>query len=374
MKRLIVSFFAIGILAVSCKEKPKSSLSQSSFGTFQGKEVTLLNVAFDGGLKASLTNYGGIITSLSLPDMSGELKDVVLGYDNLDGYLASSPYFGALIGRFGNRIANGRFTLDNVEYELATNDGVNHLHGGAQGFDKVLWEIAATDIRDEQIVISLKYLSADGEEGYPGNLEVFVDYVFTPNSFAMNYKASTDKATVVNLTQHSYFNLSGEDTPILDHELQIIADQYLPIDSTLIPTGELRPVKDGAFDFTSFKRIGKEINKVDEQLAYGFGYDHCWILNGGMTKDMRQVASLKHGGSGIKMDVYTVEPALQFYSGNFLDAMITGKNGIVYKHRYGLCLETQHYPDSPNQNEFPSVVLRPGELYETSTKYVFGVE
>ncbi len=374
MNRIIISFLVVGMLAFSCKEKPKSSLSQSSFGTFEGKEVTLVDVAFEGGLKASLTNYGGIITSLSVPDKSGELKDVVLGYDNLDGYLEVTPYFGALIGRFGNRIADGRFTLDSVEYVLATNNDPNHLHGGVQGFDKVLWEIAATDLKDDQIVISLKYLSADGEEGYPGNLEVFVDYIFTPNSFLINYKASTDKATVVNLTQHTYFNLSGESGDILDHELQINADQYLPVDSTLIPTGELRAVEGGAFDFTSFKEIGKEINEADEQLAYGLGYDHCWILNGGMTKDLRQVASLKHGGSGIKMDVYTVEPALQFYSGNFLDGTITGKDGIVYNYRYGLCLETQHYPDSPNQTEFPSVVLRPGELYETSTKYVFGLE
>ena len=365
---LIVSL----VLTASCDKNPAPEFLRSDFGRVDGKKAALFTVKFPGKLEAKVTNYGRIITSLLIPDKEGKPEDVVLGYDQLQGYLDDSPYFGALIGRYGNRIAKGKFSLQGKTYALAANNNANHLHGGVKGFDKVVWDIAETKLGKDEARIVLKYTSKDGEGGYPGNLHVTVTYTFSENGFLINYEAATDKKTVVNLTQHSYFNLSGNaKEDILGHELQLNADRFLPVDSTLIPTGELRKVKGTPFDFTRAKRIGKDIEVENQQLAYGLGYDHCWVLNGGMSQKRRMVANLYHRESGRFMEVFTVEPAVQFYSGNFLDGSITGKAGKVYQHRYGLCLETQHYPDSPNQPHFPTVILNPGERYQTSTEYRF---
>lgn len=374
MKSSLLLTALLGIILITCTEKQLMQLEKTPFGEVDGKAVDLYSVSFESGLQAKVTNYGGIITSLFVPDRNGEIEDVVLGYDSLQGYLTKTPYFGALIGRYGNRIAKGQFLLDGKEYSLATNNGVNHLHGGVKGFDKVVWEVIANYRTSDSIGITLKYVSQDGESGYPGTLTSLVQYTFTPNSLKISYQATTDAPTVVNLTQHTYFNLSGnvaED--ILGHELILAASRYLPVDSTLIPTGEIRSVAETAFDFTSAKLIGKEIEAEDEQLDFGKGYDHCWVLDGGQTKASRLIGSLTHAGSGRAMDIYTTEPAIQFYSGNFLDGSLTGKGGKVYEFRNGLCLETQHYPDSPNQYKFPNVVLRPGEDYSSETIYEFGI-
>lgn len=344
------------------------------FGEVNGQEVQLYTIAFPEQLTAQVTNYGGIITSLQVPDREGNLEDVVLGYDDLRSYLEGSYYFGALIGRFCNRIDQGIFELDGTSYELTANDGPNHLNGGKRGFDKGVWEVVAKKVYRDAISLTFQYVSPDGQEGYPGTLTSMVTYVFTPNALDITYRATTDEATVVNLTQHSYFNLSGDaKNDILDHELQLDATAFLPVDSTLIPTGEIRLVQATPFDFTQPKLIGQDIDQDDQQILHGMGYDHCWILDGGITNTPRPVGSLYHPGSGRKMDIFTTEPGLQVYSGNFLDGAIPGKGNSVYKKRYGLCLETQHYPDSPNQPDFPSVVLRPDEEYSSQTTYVFSV-
>jgi aldose 1-epimerase len=321
----------------------------------------------------TVINYGGIITSLKVPDRNGELDDIVLGYDNLQDYVKRNPYFGALIGRYGNRIAKGKFTLDDNDYQLATNHLVNHLHGGEKGYDKVVWDISELE-REHGVGIVLSYLSKDMEEGYPGNLKISVTYFLSDeNTLELEYHAVTDKKTIVNLTQHSYFNLSGMKHNILNHELQINAAGFLPIDKTYIPTGEITPVAGTPFDFRKPKVIGRDINEKDQQLKFAGGYDHNWVLERDNNK-MSYAASLYDPESGRFMEVLTEEPGLQFYSGNFLDGSITGKYDIVYKRNFGLCLETQHYPDSPNNPEFPSVVLNPGEEYSTKTVYKFSVK
>ena len=317
-------------------------------------------------------NYGGTVVSLKVPDRKGKLGDVVLGFDDLDGYIKESPYFGALIGRFGNRIGKGSFTLGGRHYSLAKNDGENHLHGGVKGFDKVVWK-AEPVRKDGDVGLSLTYLSKDGEEGYPGNLSVKVVYLWTrDNQLKIDYSATTDKETVVNLTHHSYFNLAGEGD-ILGHRLWINADRFTPVDKGLIPTGELRSVKGTPMDFTREAAIGARIGQKDEQLKFGKGYDHNWVLNR-KGEGLERAASLFDPGSGRVMEVYTTEPGLQFYSGNVLDGTLRGKAGRVYKRRTGLCLETQHFPDSPNKPGFPSVGLQPGEKYSTSTVYKFSVK
>lgn len=364
-----------GVLFSCSQERPGGFITTDPFGEVNGQNVTLYTVTFPGQLVAKVTNYGGIITTLEVPDKEGNMEDIVLGYKDLGGYLEETPYFGALIGRFGNRIDGGLFKLEGQTYQLTTNDGSNHLHGGEQGFDKVVWEVVDQQESRDAISLTFQHVSPDGEEGYPGNLTSTVTYTFTPNDLDITYRAVTDKATVVNLTHHSYFNLSGNvKEDILGHELQLDASAFLPVDSTLIPTGELRPVPGTPFDFTQPKLIGQDIGQNNEQLTFGQGYDHCWVLEGGITDTPRLIASLYHPGSGRKMEVYTTEPALQFYSGNFLDGSITGKNNIAYDLRSGLCLETQHYPDSPNQSDFPSVVLRPGEEYTSQTTYVFSAK
>lgn len=335
-----------------------------------GTEVKLYTLKNKNGIEMNVMNYGGIITHLKTPDKNGRVEDIVLGYDSLAGYLKSSPYFGALIGRYGNRIGKGKFTLEGNTYTLAQNNNGQHLHGGDNGFDKVFWTIEPyTSEKGE--ALKLTYLSKDKEEGYPGNLQVEVEYILSDkNELEINYRATTDKKTVVNLTQHSYFNLTGNaNRNILDHELMIKADQIVPVDKTLIPTGKFLNVRGTPFDFTEAITIGKRINDKHEQIQFGLGYDHCWVLS---SKDsVKLAASLFEPTSGRMIQVYTTEPGMQFYSGNFLDGSITGKGGVVYQQRFGLCLETQHFPDSPNKPEFPSVTLSPGEVYKSQTTYRF---
>ena len=350
--------------------KPQQSVS--SFGEVDGEEAKLFTVSFPEKLEASITNYGGILTSLKVPDKNGLLKDVVAGYDTLEGYLKETPYFGAIVGRFANRIANGVFELNGEVYKLAVNNGPNHLHGGLKGFDKVIWD-ADAKVKEDRVEIILRHVSPDGEEGYPGALNVSVTYTFTETDVRIAYKATTDKPTILNLTQHSYFNLSGYfNSQILDHELLIKADKFLPINEFQIPTGRLNNVNNTPFDFTNAKQVGRDINVVDQQLGYGNGYDHCWVFDGQRNTE-EVVASLFHQESGRQMDVYTTEPGVQLYTGNFLENTIPGKGGVMYKKRSALCLETQHFPDSPNQPVFPSVVLRPGELFKSQTIYKFSI-
>ncbi len=346
-------------------------VDRQPFGTANGTKVDLYTLTNANGLRADITNYGGIIVRLYAPDRNGRLADIVLGYDALADYIRATPYFGAIVGRYGNRIARGRFTLDGVEYTLATNNMGNHLHGGKKGFDKVVW--SAEPFRSAEAVgLKLTYTSKDGEEGYPGNLRCTVRYSLTnSDELKIEYEAETDKATPVNLTNHSYWALSGHgERDILGHELMLNADRFLPVDATLIPTGELRPVKGTPMDFTKPAPIGARVNQDDEQLKLGKGYDHCWVLNkkGG---EMSLSASVYEPTTGRVMEVLTTEPAIQFYCGNFLDGSNVGKGGKVYKHRYGFCLETEHYPDSPNKPAFPSTILRPGEQYRTTTVYRF---
>jgi aldose 1-epimerase len=354
----------------------KMQVKKESFGRMaDGQSVDIYTLTNSHGAEARITNYGGIVVSLKMPDRSGALDDVVLGFNTLDGYLkAPTVYFGALVGRYGNRIAKGRFTLNGKEYKLATNNNENHLHGGIRGFDKVLWHARPLSANADA-ALELTYLSKDGEEGYPGNLSVRVVYTLTDaNELKIDYMATTDKDTVVNLTHHSYFNLAGEGNgDILQHELQIEADQFTPVDASLIPTGELRKVAGTPFDFTQPTIIGARINADDEQLKFGNGYDHNWVLRGTMGQ-LRQAARVTEAKSGRVMEVWTTEPGIQFYSGNFLDGTLTGKRGKIYQQRFGLCLETQHFPDSPNKPNFPSTVLRKGGRYETHTVYKFSTQ
>ena len=367
---LAVVAFCSGMEAKA--QRGEFSVKKESFGKVDGQEVFLYTLANTRGAEARITNYGGIVVSLKVPDRNGKFDDIVLGYDNLDGYLKNGGvYIGALIGRYGNRIAKGRFRLNGVEYKLATNNGENHLHGGIKGFDKVVWD--AKSLRTKSgAALELTYLSRDGEEGYPGNLRVKVIYTLTDsNELKIDYSATTDKDTIVNLTHHSYFNLAGQGNgSILNHQLMINAARFTPIDATSIPTGELRSVKGTPFDFTRLIAIGTHINDADEQLKFGTGYDHNFVLNG-RAGVLRLAARAYEPTTGRVMEVWTTEPGLQFYSGNFLDGTITGKNGKVYNQRYGFCLETQHFPDSPNKPQFPSTVLRKGGNYHTTTIYRF---
>lgn len=354
------------------QEATEVNISKSVFGALpDGRSADLYTLKNANGMVVKISNYGGTITYWSAPDKEGKYADITLGCDSLQGYLKGVPYFGALIGRYGNRIANGKFTLEGKQYVLEKNNGVNALHGGIKGFDKVLWE--ATPVDGEEPQLMLKYISADGEEGYPGTLTTEVTYTLQKdNSLKIEYSATTNKTTVLNLTNHAYFNLSGDmSREILDHEVSIKADKFLPVNETLIPTGELKSVSGTVFDFNKSTKIGTGINNLkDQQIVYGKGYDHCWVFSD-TSKTLKSVAKVYEPASGRLMEVLTTEPAIQFYSGNFLDGTIKGKGGIVYKHRSGLCLETQHYPDSPNQSGFPSTVLKPGERYNTVTVYKF---
>jgi aldose 1-epimerase len=361
-------------------EPPEEPMSQSvavePFGTTpDGEAVQLFTLTNGNGIEIKATSYGGIIISLKTPDRSGELGDIVLGYDNLQSYIDGSPYFGSIIGRYGNRIGSARFELDGEVYTLAANDGENHLHGGVQGFDKVVWSGEPFD-HETGVGVVFRYVSNDGEEGYPGNLQVQVTYTLNnADELVVDYLAVTDKATPVNLTQHAYFNLkdAGE-SDILGHELMIAADAYTPVDATLIPTGDISPVEGTPFDFRAPSAIGARIGAADSQLEFGGGYDHNWVLNGTSADGMTLAARVLEPTTGRTLEILTDEPGIQFYSGNFLDGTFTGKGGVVYQHRTGFCLETQHFPDSPNKPDFPSTILRPEEEYRTRTVFRFGTE
>ncbi len=361
------SMLMSGLLLFNCAapEQTSNSIQMSDFGTMEdGKEVKQYTLTNANGMEVKIINYGGIITSVKTPDKEGNMENVVLGFDNLDKYLEGTPYFGAIIGRFGNRIGQAQFSLNGESYQLAANNGANHLHGGEVGYDKVFWDAETLPGN----ALKMTYLSEDGEEGYPGNLDISVTYTLTDDDeIKIDYYATTDKATPVNLTNHSYFNLSGDpETLILDHVLQIEADRYTPVDFGLIPTGELAPVEDTAFDFTDPETIGARIEDVPG------GYDHNFVLNK-FEEELPLVATLTDPETGRSMEILTSEPGLQFYSGNFLDGTITGSDGTVFNKYAALCLETQHFPDSPNKPEFPSTILEPGEVYETTTIYRFKV-
>ncbi|REE80777.1 aldose 1-epimerase [Lutibacter oceani] len=351
------------------------TISKEAFGvTADSINVDSYTLKNSKGMEVSIITYGGIITSLKVPNKENKIEDVVLGYNTLAHYEKSSPFFGALIGRYGNRIAKGKFTLDGNEYQLATNNDPNHLHGGDKGFDKVVWN-ASEEKTDSTASLVLTYLSKDMEEGYPGNLKTKVTYTLDNNNVLdVLYEAATDKKTIVNLTQHSYFNLSGDfSKTILDHEITINADKFIPVDETLIPTGELKDVTNTPFDFRNAKVVGKDIEVENEQLKRGLGYDHCWVLNN-QNEGMRLASTAYNPESGRLLEIFTNEPGIQFYTGNFLDGTLPSKQGGTYAFRTGFCLETQHYPDSPNQKDFPSVVLNPGEKYETKTSFKFSVK
>jgi aldose 1-epimerase len=349
-------------------------MKKETFGNVAGGSVDVYTLTNLHGIEVRATNFGGIITSLRVPDKQGRFEDIVLGFDELEGYIDNRPYFGALIGRYANRIAGARFTLDGAVYSLAANGGPNSLHGGKNGFNKVVWKAEPFE-NAEGIGLILTYVSRDGEEGYPGNLSAKVTYTLTDSDeLGFDFEATTDKATPINLTQHSYFNLAGEGRgDISKHELTLNADRFTPVDENLIPSGELRPVKNTPFDFTKPTRIGARINNKDEQLAQGHGYDHNFVLRR-KGNGLELAARVHEPQSGRALEVYTTEPGVQFYSGNFLDGTLTGKKGHVYKQRFGFALETQHFPDSPNHPEFPSTILRPGQVYRSRTVYKFLVK
>ncbi len=350
-------------------------MDKTSFGrTADGEAVDLFTLRSAQGMVVRITTYGGTVVSLEVPDRQGGSADVVLGFDTLEGYLGRHPHFGGIIGRYGNRIARGRFTLGGIEYVLARNDGENHLHGGIRGFDRVLWKGRDASTAAGPAV-ELSYLSKDGEEGYPGNLSTRVTYTLTDkNELRIDYEATTDKETVVNLTNHSYFNLAGQGAgDILGHELVLDAARFTPLREGLMPTGDRLPVEGTPFDFRKATAIGARIGAADAQITLGKGYDHNFILDG-ESATLRPAARVVEAGSGRVMEVLTTEPGVQFYTGNFLDGSVKGKGGKSYGLRTGFCLETQHFPDSPNQPAFPSTALRPGRQYRTTTIYRFSTE
>jgi aldose 1-epimerase len=351
------------------KEITEMSVAKESFGqTPDGQSVILYTLKNPNGFTAKIMNYGATLVSLEAPDKNGKFADVTLGFDKLDGYLKDHPYFGVIVGRYANRIGKAKFSLDGVEYKLAANNGANHLHGGIKGFDKVVWETEDVKAKGDTAMVKLTYISKDGEEGYPGTLTSRVTYALTKdNELKINYEAETDKTTIVNLTNHAYWNLAAQGSgDILGHELMLKADKYTPVDEGLIPTGEIKSVKDSPMDFTKPETIGSRIDKVPG------GYDHNFVLNSGGK--LALAARVYEPTSGRIMEIYTTEPGIQFYTGNFLDGSITGKAGKVYKKNYGFCLETQHFPDSPNKPSFPSVVLKPGEKYTTMTVHEFSTK
>jgi aldose 1-epimerase len=372
-----ILIFLVAMIFVSCLQaEAKSKMQKQSFGkTEDGQQADLYILTNKNSVEAAITNYGGTIVSLKVPDRNGKLADVVLGYDKVDDYANGKAYFGAIIGRYGNRIAHGKFTLNGTTYTLPKNDGDNTLHGGLKGFNKRVW--TAKDVSSSAgQALELTYLSKDGEEGFPGNLSVKVVYTLTDqNEIKIDYSATTDKDTIVNLTNHSYFNLAGQGSgDILQHQLMIRADRFTPVDATLIPTGELRSVKGTPFDFTDATAIGARIDQDDQQLKLGRGYDHNWVLNNGTSGSLSLAAQAYDFHSGRLLEVLTTEPGIQFYTGNFLDGTIRGKEGKVYNRRYAFCLETQHFPDSPNHPEFPSTVLKPVQHYRSTTVYKFSTK
>jgi aldose 1-epimerase len=382
LSRVIARGGSLGLVLLVClcvaapeavSQKPALRISQRVFGKLpDGRSVDIYTLKNKKGLEVEITNYGGAVVAIRTPDRRGQVDDIALGYSDPAGYAADKAYFGALIGRYGNRIALGRFKLNGVEYKLAQNNDPNHLHGGVVGFDKVVWRAVEVPRRDGA-ALKLTYLSKDNEEGYPGNLAVTATYILTEaNELRIEYSATTDKATVVNLTHHSYFNLAGAGSgDVLGHVLKINADRFTPIHATLIPTGELKAVKGTPFDFNQPTAIGSRINQADEQLVHGSGYDHNFVLNKS-GKKLSLAANAYEPSSGRVLEMWTTEPGVQLYTGNFLDG-VQGKAGKVYNRRGGFCLEAQHFPDSPNQPSFPSTVLKPGQRYTQTTIYKFAV-
>ena len=372
-RSIVLGFIVFSVFALTSTGQSKPEITNGPFGTTDGKSVEIYTLTNSKGVEARIMTYGGTVVSLKVPDKTGKPGDVVLGYDSLADYQKATSYFGALIGRYGNRIGKGKFSVDGNEYKLAVNNGVNHLHGGLKGFDKVIWN-ARPSVQTDGAHLELTYLSRDGEEGYPGNLNVKVEYVLTENNeLKIVYSATTDKPTVINLTHHSYFNLAGAGQgTILEHQLTLNADQFTPTDSGSIPTGELRSVKGTPFDFTKATTIGSRIDQNDEQLKFGNGYDHNFVIKkDGETLTL--AATVYESTTGRVMEVFTTEPGVQFYTGNFLDGSIKGKSGQNYPRRSGFCFEAQHFPDSPNKPKFPSTVLRPGKTYTQTTIYKFSV-
>ncbi len=372
VRALVFVFLVSAAIAVLAFDRPatKPSLQTQPFGTHNGKAITLYTLTNSHGVEVRAMNYGGIIVSIRVPDRNGQLADVVLGHETLEGYIPNPPYLGAIVGRYANRIANGTFTLDGKTYTLPKNDGPNTLHGGTtRTFDRVVWDGEAL-----KNGVAFTYLSKDGEEGFPGNLRIKVTYTLTEaNELMVDYEATTDKATPINVSQHSYFNLAGEGNgDILNHEIMINADRFTPVDKNLIPTGELRPVKGTPLDFTTPTRIGARIDDKYEQLVLGHGYDHNFVINSKPNQNgMKLAARVHEPTSGRSLEVWTTQPGVQFYTGNFLDGSVVGKQGHIYKRRYGFCLETQHFPDSPNHPDFPTTILKPGETFREKTVFKF---
>jgi aldose 1-epimerase len=367
MKYFLIILVAIFFL--NCQNQSQSMTNETPFGQLaNGQEANLYTLKNKNGITVKITNYGGIITQIITPDKDGRFEDIVLGHDSLAGYLEASPYFGAIIGRYGNRIAKGKFSIGDKNYNLVTNNGPNHLHGGSLGFDKVIWDVEPSK---EPNTLVLSYVSRDGEEGYPGNLKTTVKYtLIESNTLEIDYQATTDKTTPVNLTNHTYFNLSGDaKRDILDAQIYLYASRFLPVDAGLIPTGELKNSEGTPFHFLVPKLIKTDIGLPNEQLKLGGGYDHCYIFDEHAPEEI--VATIFDKTSGRLVECRTTEPAVQLYTGNFLDGSIKGKKGVVYGKNHGLCLETQHYPDSPNQPAFPNTLLKPGETYHTKTSYSF---
>ncbi|PYT54052.1 MAG: galactose-1-epimerase [Acidobacteria bacterium] len=381
MKRLIMLSAFTGAMLMTTLAPlgatPKSgSTEKKPFGkTPDGQPIDLYVLTNKNGVEAAITNYGGAVVSLKVPDRNGKFADVVLGYDSLDGYVNDKSYFGAIVGRYGNRIGHAQFSLDGKTYTLAKNNGENSLHGGIKGFNKAVWAAKELPAKNGQS-LELTYPSKEGEEGFPGNLHVRVVYTLTDsNELKIEYSATTDKKTVVNLTNHSYFNLAGPGSgDILGHQLVIEADKFTPVDASLIPTGELRDVQGTPLDFRKATAIGARIDQDDEQLKLGHGYDHNFVLRRAAGAPISLAARVVEPNTGRVLEVWTTEPGVQFYTGNFLDGTARGKGGLTYARRSAFCLETQHFPDSPNQPKFPSVVLNPGEKYSTTTTYKFTTE
>jgi aldose 1-epimerase len=378
-----INYLSVFIIVIFCsitsctntKNMAIVTVEKNQFGkTIDGADVDKYILSNKNGMEICIITYGGIITSWTAADKNGDYRDIVLGYNTLAEYEAETPYFGALIGRYGNRIAKGKFSIDGEAYTLAVNNGENHLHGGLKGFDKVVWD-AKTIVNDSTASLELSYLSKDMEEGYPGNLQTNVTYTLNnKDELSVKYEAKTDKPTIVNLTQHSYFNLSGDfSKQILDHELLLNADQYLPIDNTQIPEGNYQSVVGTPFDFSTPKTIGRDIETKNEQLKIGNGYDHCWVINN-PNNEIFKAAEVYHPDSGRTMNVYTDQPGMQLYTGNFLDNTLPSKTGGTYGARSGFCLETQHFPNAPNEPSFPTTILKPGETFTSETRFQFSVK
>ncbi|MBM3177879.1 MAG: galactose mutarotase [Bacteroidetes bacterium] len=367
--KTITTLIGLAIVLTGCVKN-----SEQASQTEDDMSLKLFTLKGASGMTVTITNFGGKVVSLLVPDRSGNFADVVLGYDSVTQYPQGNPYFGALIGRYGNRIANGNFILGNDTFKLATNNGANALHGGPNGFHNVLWSAKQEDV-DGHDALKLTYISEDGEEGYPGKLTATVTYLVNDNNeLIIDYVAVTTRETVVNLTHHSFFNLKGEGSgDILDHSFELFADQYLPVDAGLIPIGAPAPVTETPFDFMNPHAAGERISIENEQLKRGNGYDHCWVLNKKTPGELSLAARVSEPSSGRIMEVFTTEPGLQFYSGNFLSGRDIGKGGKPYEFRSAFCLEAQHYPDSPNKPDYPSTVLKPGQTYRQRTIYRFGV-